>query len=640
MWGSSAGRSPAVAEARVSTLENVYKIYDDFSTFVAGDFSGTECRIVRAVAGGRVLKIRLVATGTTGGVPTVAANVFTDLAANGEVINAAGNGYTLPEDHGISPWIFGAGAELTVAGDAAQNAIDFVHNAWGGGTVYINRKWLVEDEVRLKAGVTLKGNSSATGQLIASAGVGVMPTKARNVTSCPVVAVDGVSGVSLQRIGIIGNVGLASSTETESGGLYIDGAEDVEVTKCLIKNGREYCAAIGSDNKVTGLSFTKNRVRVDANTNRASHYTNLIVPTYVEDADISANTLFVDASIVAPMVIAGGINCENWGAGTSEWDTVSVSGNHIINRSAKAFNGLQVYGGEVISMEWIGNQLTNCGVRARTTIRSLTVSTNQVLSAEKTIDAAYKFDECNGAGSAVLAVLSVQGNITRTCEKDGMIFANNTPTTGGLLLLVNSNVVNDFGTDGAATRYGMTFVSVDIETLSVQGNIINTDTTRAHCVGMRFYSTDNGIVKNNKINAYTCMSFENSCNEFDVAENKLIGAVQISNYSLTNSKLSQSFEFVWSSSASVAAETVFSVPSKASGELLVTTSDDANNANKLYGAKILFTRGGTASVSITEVAEVIGAAMAWTASGANIQAARGGTAYTDRVFVKAEMFFG
>ena len=90
---------PAGAEgnATFATLEDLRASSTDYDTVT----------VTRAVSGGPVVNMAVNTTGTTGGTPTTAGNLFSALAS-GEVINAAGIGYTLSVGQKITPYLFGA----------------------------------------------------------------------------------------------------------------------------------------------------------------------------------------------------------------------------------------------------------------------------------------------------------------------------------------------------------------------------------------------------------------------------------------------------------------------------------------------------------------------------------------------------
>lgn len=121
--------------------------FDVFPTLEA--FRLSECglstvTVTRAVSGGPVLNIPLVATGTTSGTPTDAPDLFSDLA-DGEIVNAGGVGYALPLATRVYPQTFGAvGENAAVDTPATQLCVNYVSRVGSAlellpGNLYINQ---------------------------------------------------------------------------------------------------------------------------------------------------------------------------------------------------------------------------------------------------------------------------------------------------------------------------------------------------------------------------------------------------------------------------------------------------------------------------------------------------------------------
>jgi hypothetical protein len=587
--------------------------------------------ILAANEGGSTGRMELYNNGTTG-TPTTNGNRFSALAA-GTFFNAAGIGYDLAEDQALSPWIFGAGAALTVATDAIQHAVNYAGNVRGGDVVYIPRKWYVDDEIQMLEGVTLNGpQGKAKCQLIASAGASAMPAKvSRNVTSCPIVAIEGVDNTALIGIGLIGSVGLATGSEAESGGLFIDGADDIVVQKCLIKNCREYHAAVGSDNQVTNLVFTHNYIKADLDTLKASHYSNLLVLTYLKTADIRANVLTSDSGLTSPTDIQGYINTENWGAGTCENDSVSIVGNTIICGLDNSI-GISKTGGNVIDHLIKGNKLKNCSIRYTGNVRSLKVQGNTISEID-TRDFAISMEGCAGAGGFP-AVIDIIGNSFET-DYSGIQILNNSTSTDKSIINVQNNI-GYFGSDTSAPRYGLNWVSADNLQAVVSGNNFRSTSAATDNYGYRFSSTDNFTFRNNYAKAYNGASLESTCDTVEIGPNTFDCTVRYANKSMQRGTFEDIFKYTF---VGTAAETFYVTTTRENGVIQVTTADNANNANKIYAGLVTFSRAGTTTPAIAESGEVNAANMAFSASGVNLQVTRASANVADTLWVYVRSMF-
>lgn len=127
--------------------------FSSLESFRASNYGGSQAIIEAANEGSTTGRMILVATGTSGGVPTTEINRFSALSS-GEIINEGGFGYGFAADFEINQYMFGAVGD-GVADDST--ALQLFHNT-GRNCGYAPGNHLITSAIQITAGANLIGS--------------------------------------------------------------------------------------------------------------------------------------------------------------------------------------------------------------------------------------------------------------------------------------------------------------------------------------------------------------------------------------------------------------------------------------------------------------------------------------------------